>query len=149
MIPTNQEIALYNTFVSTITAAENRRQQTSSIFILVISAGYTVIGTIDTVNHYLLLILIIVVSIIWWRTIVYFRTLAKSKFKVIEQMEKSWEIRPFCDEYQHTKELNKKNIFPINLTFLEMGTPLMIIAVSLFILLCSINKDFLICVASS
>ena len=141
--PTNQEVALYGFFVSTVTAAENRRQQASLIFILLISAGYTVIGTVEIDNYYYFLIPIIVFSIIWWRTIDYFRTLAEAKFKVIKEMEKSWQIKPFGDEYQYTKDLNKNKIISISLTHLEMTIPVLILIVSVGILLFHITQDFL------
>ena len=133
--PTNQEIAIYNTFVSTITAAENRRQQASSIYVALISTGYTLIGTVDDVGTIYILIPIIFISLIWWRTIVYFRNLAKAKFSVIETMEINWKIKPFTDEYFKTKEINQNNIFPISLTHLEMVAPLFILVFSILFLL--------------
>lgn len=135
MSPTSQDIAIYDTFVSTITAAESKRQQASSIYVALISTGYTLIGTVDDVGTIYILIPIIFISLIWWRTIVYFRNLAKAKFSVIETMEMEWQIKPFTDENEKTKEMNQNNKFSIGLTHLEMVAPLFIFGFSILFLL--------------
>lgn len=126
MSPTSQEIAIYGTFVSTITAAENRRLQASSIYGALITAGYTLIGIVDDVGIIYILFPIIFISLIWWQTIKYFRKLAKAKFSVIGTMEKDWSIKPFTDEHEETKIIEQKQMCNFNLTHLEMMTPILI-----------------------
>lgn len=134
MSATNQEIAIYETFVLTITAAEKRRQQASSLYVFLISTGYTLIGTIEDMRTTYILIPIIFISLIWWQTIIYFRNLAKAKFFVIGKMETGWTIKPFTDEYDKTKEINQNKIFHISLTYLEMAIPFLILVFSLVFL---------------
>lgn len=89
MSATNQEIAIYETFVLTITAAEKRRQQASSLYVFLISTGYTLIGTIEDMRTTYILIPIILISLIWWQTIIYFRNLAKAKFLSLEKWKQA------------------------------------------------------------
>lgn len=130
-------IDLYGIYINTITAAENRRQQVSAIYFSLISAGIGLTGTYSMNNTRYLLPLIAFISVIWLITIRYFRKLAQAKFKVIEKLEKDWELQPFATEWEYLKAQKKKSFLCISLTSLEMMPPVIALlysAVSFFVL---------------
>ncbi len=60
------------------------------------------------------------VSLIWFLTIRQFRELAKAKFQVIAELEKSFEIKPFELEWNYYKI---RNLRKFGLSQIEMLLP--------------------------
>ena len=119
---------LYKTFVETITAAEQRRQQASAVYLSLISAGAAALGIANDLDQIYVVIPAMVVSIIWFSSIQYFRGLAEAKFKVIEKLEATWVIKPFKQEWEEFEKLKKKNpMLRVKLTQLETIPPIIII----------------------
>ena len=118
------KLDLYNIYVTTIISNENRRQQASAIYLSLISAGLALIGSIKSINIYYVIFPAIAISVIWLLTISYFRLLAQAKFKVIEEIEKDWDIKPFYSEWKHFKSQKRGAFFRISLTYLEMSIPI-------------------------
>ena len=119
-------IELYSVYVTTIISNENRRQKTSIIYLSLISAGLAFARSVELISY-----VIIPVSFIWLITIIYFRQLAQAKFKVIRELEKEWEIKPFDLEWKYFKDKN----FLMRLTFLEMCIPIMTLIFSFLYIL--------------
>jgi hypothetical protein len=113
---------LYSVFVQTITASENMRRQSTSIYASLTSAGIVLHGSEIELEEVFVYIPIIVVALIWFCTILYFRKLASAKFKVINLLEAEWEIKPFKVEYEANRSL-----FADKLTFIEMTIPILIL----------------------
>ena len=84
MNPSKQNFALYEVFVSTITAAENRRQQASATYIFLISAGCTFIGTTNNINPSYIIVPIIIISLFGGERLSILGFLTQAKFKVIK-----------------------------------------------------------------
>lgn len=152
MIPSSSELKLYSTFVRTITENEKRRQQSSSLYISLTSVVFVLLGAFDKVNYLYVSILSFVVSITWLMTILYFRSLAKSKFSVIKKMEEKWSIRPFYIERLYSNDYQKILNKRISLTHIEMIVPssLLIISICYIIYVASIfikSKFLLLCLS--
>ncbi len=131
-----RKLDLYNIYVNTIISNENRRQQASAIYLSLISAGLALIGSVKSINIYYLIFPAMAISIIWLLTIIYFRSLAQAKFKVIEEIEKDWDIKPFYSEWTHFKSQKRGAFFQISLTYLEMSIPIITFAcASIYILI--------------
>lgn len=111
-------IELYSVYITTVISNENRRQKTSVIYLSLISAGLAFARSVELLSY-----MIILVSFIWLITIIYFRALAQAKFKVIREMEKEWEIKPFDLEWKYFKD-KKINALFLRLTYLEMCIPI-------------------------
>lgn len=122
--PTNFEI--YSVYVGTITAAEQRRQQSSVLYLSMISAGVVFWGGVPTFDPIFVIGPITVISLIWFLTIAYFRALAEAKFAVIQHLEKEWPIQPFALEWNHFKKPKKASFLTVALTKLEMLLPAVI-----------------------
>lgn len=118
---------LYTVFVNALIATEQRRQQASTVYLSIISAGAAILGVSNKIDPIFVVIAIVATCLIWFTSLVYFRSLSKTKFKVISKMESKWKIKPFALEWKYFKKERKKNIFTrIDLTYLEMLVPLLI-----------------------
>jgi signal transduction histidine kinase len=118
------KLDLYSIYVTTIISNETRRQQASAIYLSLISAGLALIGSIKSINIYYVIFPAIAISVIWLLTIIYFRALAQAKFKVIGEIEKDWEIKPFNFEWKYFKSQKRGAFFRVSLTYLEMSIPI-------------------------
>ena len=128
----NQKIEIYGIFVRTITAAENRRQQASTIYLGIIVAVFTVAGAVDDLPRVLPGIATLATSIIWLVTVLYFRRLAQAKFAAIKSMESDLPVAPFKLEWQ---EFDRRRKYRFGLTQIEMIPPLSIgIAALLYVI---------------
>lgn len=124
----NQKIEIYGIFVRTITAAENRRQQASTIYLGIIVAVFTVAGAVDELPRALPAIATLATSIIWLATVKYFRRLAQAKFAAIKSIESDLPVAPFKLEWQ---EFDRRRKYKFGLTQIEMIAPLAIGIVAL------------------
>ena len=134
-------IELYSVYINTVISNENRRQKASVIYLSLISAGLGFGQSLAFFQYVeLLRCMIIPVSFIWLITIIYFRALAQAKFKVIIEMEKEWEIKPFGLEWKHLKDKKIIALFPVELTFLEMCIPIITLVYSILYILFDFNS---------
>ena len=114
---------LYSVFVETITANEQRRQQTSAIYLTLMSAGITILGTVEGLEPIYVIFPITIIGLIWLLSILYFRNLAQAKFSVIAQLEADWETKPFELEWAAFKVKRRSPLLRTGLTYLEMIIP--------------------------
>ena len=119
---------LYSVFVGTITAAEQRRQQISSIYYSILMAVAAFLGSNIEVDIVYIILPLSLISFIFFAKIRYFRNLASAKFEVIQSLENEWDIKPFDIEWQAFKKQKKLRLGGL-LTHLEAAIPF-IIAVS-------------------
>lgn len=123
------EIELYSIFVDTITAAEQRRQQISSIYYSLLIAVFAFLGSDIKISSIYLTLPLSLISLIFFAKIQYFRNLATAKFAVIETLEKDWDVKPFEIEWNEFKNTRKFK-FSGFLTGLEALTPLLVAIVA-------------------
>ena len=119
------QFELYSLFVGTITAKEMRRHQVAAIYVTVISLGTALLGVYDDLEPLFVIGPIGVIALFWLLNMLYFRSLAKAKFKVIEEIEENWEFRPFEREWQ-TLQAQPYHM-RISLTFVEIAFPAFIL----------------------
>ena len=141
-----RNLELYKTFVDTITATEQRRQQASGIYLSLLSAGAATLGIAKDLDPIFIVIPALTVSLIWLASIFYFRGLAEAKFKVINQLEAGWSLKPFDLEWEAFKKIReKKPILKVSLTHLEMVPPALIFLVSCVYLSIRFIQFFCVC----
>lgn len=116
---------LYAIFVETITAAEQRRQQISSIYYSILIAVSAFLGSDIKVDTAYVILPFSLISLIFFAKIKYFRNLATAKFAVINELEKNWDIRPFEMEWAEFKKSGKFKFSGV-LTQLESAVPLLV-----------------------
>lgn len=131
MINGPSKYELYCAYVTTITAAEQRRQQASAVYLSLISAGIALLGVVKTLDPLYIIFPICIVSSIWLMTLVYFRRLSKSKFFVISILEEGWDYKPFSIEWENFKKQKRNPLLRIGLAHLEMAVPISIIILSI------------------
>ena len=124
---TKARLEIYSIFVQTITAAEHRRQQTSSVYLAMIVAVVTAAGAIRDIPLWLTAVVSFTIALVWLLSICYFRRLAKAKFHVIRQLEACFPMAAFKEEETEYKKGGRKQL---GLTFLEMIVPVAILLAS-------------------
>jgi len=117
---------LYAIFVETITAKEQRRHQVAAIYVTVISLGTALLGVYDGLEPLYVVGPVGVIALFWLLNMLYFRSLAKAKFAVIEEIEKDWDFRPFELEWQKLEA--QPGHTRVSLTFVEILFPALILA---------------------
>lgn len=125
MADLDRKLEIYKVFVTTITANENRRQQTSTVYLGMVAAVVTAAGVVRDIPLIYPALVILSISVIWFFTIGYFRRLAKAKFEVVSKIEEDLPIAVFDMEWQ-ILSTGKNN--RIGLTHLEMFVPSLIAA---------------------
>ena len=125
MTDLDRKLEIYKVFVTTITANENRRQQTSTVYLGMVAAVVTAAGVVRDIPLIYPALVILSISVIWFFTIRYFRRLAKAKFAVVSKIEEDLPIAAFEMEWQ-ILSAGKNN--RIGLTRLEMFVPSLIAA---------------------
>ena len=125
MTDLDRKLEIYKVFVTTITANENRRQQTSTVYLGMVAAVVTAAGVVRDIPLIYPALVILSISVIWFFTIRYFRRLAKAKFAVVSKIEEGLPIAAFEMEWQ-ILSAGKNN--RIGLTHLEMFVPSLIAA---------------------
>ena len=103
MTDKEEALELYKTYVDTITANEQRRQQLAAFYLSLVAAGIALLGTIKGIDPLAVLGPMFVIAAVWYATIRYFRRLAQAKFKVIAELESHFTIRPFQLEHRYYK----------------------------------------------
>ncbi len=124
----SENLAVYGIYVQTITANEQRRQALAAFYLSLVAAGIALLASDEITQYVAIAIPISIVSIVWFSTIKYFRNLAKAKFKVIEELENDFVIKPFAKEWEFYKSGGSR--FKISLTHIELIIPVMIFIVS-------------------
>lgn len=128
-------LEIYRIFVTTVTAAENRRQQTSTVYLGMIVALTTVTSAFQDIRFYSV-VGVILISIFWLLSISYFRRLAKAKFHVIKILEAKLPFAAFDTENAFRTEGTKgKQRRRTELTHLEMAIPILVVIVCVMLLL--------------
>jgi len=146
MTDQQQNLELYKTFVDTITATEQRRQQASGIYLSLLSAGAATLGIAKDLDPIYIVIPALTISLIWLTSLFYFRGLAEAKFKVINKLEADWPVKPFEFEWQAFKAIRqKKPLLKISLTYLEMVPPALIFLGGLIYLIVRLYQNFCSC----
>ncbi|MQY42605.1 hypothetical protein GG681_08110 [Epibacterium sp. SM1969] len=123
MTTQTDEVAIYQVYVQTITATEQRRQNAAAVYLAIVSALVALAGSDYKVDPVYLAVPITLVGLIWTLTIRYFRRLAKAKFAVIHEMEKGWAFKPFDREWENYKSLKA---WKVSLTHIETTVPALI-----------------------
>jgi len=124
----SENLAVYGIYVQTITANEQRRQALAAFYLSLVAAGIALLASDKITQYVAIAIPISIVSIVWFSTIKYFRNLAKAKFKVIEELENDFFIKPFAKEWEFYKSAGSR--FRISLTHIELIIPATIFVVS-------------------
>lgn len=141
-----ERVAIYQCFVSTITAAENRRQQSSVIYLSLLSAGVAILGVSKTIDPLGVILPAFLVCISWFAHVYYYRNLSKAKFHVVSEIEKDWDIKPFELEWQQMENLKKKDfLLKAGLTSLEMFAPIIIGLASLAYIIYRLSSYLMSC----
>lgn len=128
-------LELYKTYVVTITANEQRRQQLSAFYLSLVAAGVAALGAIKNLDPLYIVGPAFVISLIWYMSIKYFRALAKAKFKVVAEMENRFPVQPFALEWKFYKDDNKtedakeRTVRP-GLSHLDMAVPFVLLLAS-------------------
>lgn len=117
---------LYAVYVETITAKEQRRHQVAAIYVTVISLGTALLGIYENLEPLYVVAPVGVIALFWLLNMLYFRSLAKAKFAVIEEIEKDWDFRPFELEWQKLQEQPRQ--MRVSLTFIEVLFPAVVLA---------------------
>lgn len=121
-------LEVYRIFVATITAAENRRHQASTVYLGMIVALATVIGAFQDISFWSILG-VMLISVVWLLSVYSFRQLAKAKFHVIKKLEAKLPFAAFGAE-EKKRQRQKR----IDLTCLEMTVPILVIVVCVVML---------------
>ena len=103
-------LAQWQTCVEMANNASQRRDTTNNFFMTLNSAILAAIFSISSVENsskFFMLILGIFVSLLWFFLIKNFRLLNKVKFDIIMDIEEKLPTKPFRDEYEELKRLNK------------------------------------------
>ena len=123
MTDADRKLEVYKTFVETIIASENRRQQVSTIYLGMVVAVSTVAGAVEKIELIYPASIVLVLSTVWFLSVRYFRKLAQAKFFVISEIEKDIPIAAFQLEWN---KLKSENGSQVSLTYLEMSIPVML-----------------------
>lgn len=123
MTDADRKLEVYKTFVETIIASENRRQQVSTIYLGMVVAVSTVAGAVEKIELIYPASIVLVLSTVWFLSVRYFRKLAHAKFFVISEIEKDIPIAAFQLEWN---KLKSENGSQVSLTYLEMSIPVML-----------------------
>jgi len=110
------KIAIYTSVVDTVSANEARRQQFSSVYITLLSAGLAILGTGVVTDPIFLASSAIPLSFLWYYTLFYFKKLAEAKFHAIGLMEKDIGYQPFAWEWEQLKSKTALSLSWIELT---------------------------------
>lgn len=123
-----ERLELYKVMIATITAAEQRRQQVTTVNISLVVAGMTALGGIKGLDPIYIALPALPLAVIWLSSIRFFRRVAKAKWEVVGELEREFEAQPFGDEWRTVKD--KLDVMPFGLTHLEMFIPAAIITAS-------------------
>lgn len=118
-----ERLALYQVMVDTITANEGRRQQVFGVFMTLVAAGLTALGSIESLDPAWMAVAGLIASVVTTASIDYFRRLATAKFAVVAELEAEMSYQPFGREYEI---LLRSRRWHISLTWLESVIPMVV-----------------------
>lgn len=116
---------LHSTMVDTITAAENRRQNYSTLSFGLISAGFALFGSDIDIDKIFISVPVLAISITWLVTVRFFAKLAKAKWDVVDEIEEELNVQPFRREWELFRASKSK--LDIGPAKLEQFTPILAI----------------------
>lgn len=119
---------VYTTFVSTISAAESRRQRASTVYLGMVAAIATIGSGLTDVPTVVPAASILIIAVTWGATIRSFRRLAKAKFAVVKELEKDFHLPPFQREDVYFKA--SRSLFNWRLGTFEMVPPILSMLIS-------------------
>lgn len=122
-------LELYKVMVGTITATEQRRQQSTTVNTSLVVAAMAALGGIKGIDPMFFALPAIPLCLIWLLNIRYFRRIAAAKWKVVIALESKFDAQPFGDEWAILMADTKRLRF--ELTHLEMAVPISILVASL------------------
>lgn len=96
-------LKMYEIYVATITAQEQRRYQIVAVYSTLVAGAWAVLVTGDMSHQTLIIIGICIISLVWAFTVRAFKRLAEAKFSVIRDIEKEFLIQPFRREWEYEK----------------------------------------------
>lgn len=102
----------YELMVNSSLQLTSWRQGANNFFLAVNTALLTIAAylySLSPLTGFIVGLMGIAIAVMWHSTIVYFKTLNKAKFSVIEEMEKQLPIPMFRLEYSHFNKENTKN----------------------------------------
>lgn len=114
----DQIVTIYGTYVQTITQLESRRISVSTFFASLSAAIIAVRGYFDGAIV-MISTSLLVTSIVWIFMILNYRKLSTAKFRVIEELEQEFSIKPF---FLEAKYLKNKRYW--GLSHLELFVPI-------------------------
>lgn len=124
----NNIVEIYGIYVQTITANEQRRQALAAFYLSLVAVGSALLASEKFTQYIAIAFPISIVSLVWFSSIRYFKNLAKAKFKVIDELEDTFEIKPFKHEWEYYKK--EKSVLRLGLTQLELIIPAFIFIIS-------------------
>ncbi len=129
MTEKEEALALYHAYIGTISSNETRRHQLKSVYFTVTAALLALSGP-SGLKPDLLAGLVCLISTPWALSMIYFRSLARAKFAVIEKLEQNFTVRPFDEEWRAMKSGNR-----LSLSAIDIAVPVTIIVAALAFLL--------------
>lgn len=97
-------LKIYEMYVATVTAQEQRRYQIVAVYSTLVAGAWAVLATGNTSHQILIITGICVISLVWAFTVRAFKRLADAKFSVILEIEKKFLIQPFLQEWEYEKK---------------------------------------------
>ena len=89
--------------MTTITAAEERRQQMSNVMIALITATFGSIGVLDLADPVAPIAVALFLSVVWNMQLRHMQMVAQAKWGVVIEHEKRMTRRLFTEEYERIK----------------------------------------------
>ena len=116
-------VQMYGTYVSAITANENRRQQTSVVYFGLVTAILAA-ASVKDFDPLLLAMGGAVMASFWKMKIQFFTDLAAAKWDALAEIEAQLPSRPFEVEYAKLKDIRSHLVMlPRDLTKIELLAP--------------------------
>lgn len=137
ILSTNERLMLFETYISTITAAEQRRAQMSNVYMSMIVAVIASLGFFASIDLIFPTIASCMISTLWIGKLRYFKKLASAKWQVALSIENEFDIKPFSDEYA-TFNNNAASYKVIRLKMIELEEllPRLIQVLSILYIIC-------------
>lgn len=96
---TDQLISLHATLVETACASESKRQSISVASTGLISAGVAIFAADQGFSFIYLSTPLLIIASIWFITVRFYQQLAKAKWEVVQEIERSLPYQPFTREW--------------------------------------------------
>ncbi|MGQ3213027.1 MAG: RipA family octameric membrane protein [Shinella sp.] len=97
-------VQIYDTFVQTITATEQRRQQTSTAYMSLLAGVAAALGFFAQIDPAYPVAVLFFLSILWSEKIIYYRDIAMAKWQVCLDLESRLPVAPFTLEREALKK---------------------------------------------